>query len=324
MAIEVSVIIPVFNSEQFIKDCLHSVMNQTFERDKYEIIIVNDGSSDNSLKIIKQYIQREINVKVINQTNQGVTKARKKGVENAQGKYIIFVDSDDELSTDAIKILYDAIELKHADIVTAGYHITNEGKIINQRIYKNFLTNRNEYLNNLIQRKYHWGPFARIYSKKIFKKNTFDIPRSLKTGEDAIMNKNLALNANVFYFINNIVYNYRLHKGSAMANRFVRRNEERLILFSKLMYQDIDVDKYSMALLHYDIYNWLYYSKHGVRIKQHKTWKKNLYQRIKSASPYFLNYKDKFLLKIFSYQLGINVYFYLSVLYRNFRSLIKK
>ena len=89
----VSVIIPVYNVEQYLSKCLDSVINQTFKN--IEIICINDGSTDNSLKILNEYAMADKRIIVINQENSGVYAARNKGLQIANGKYISFVDSDD-------------------------------------------------------------------------------------------------------------------------------------------------------------------------------------------------------------------------------------
>ncbi len=89
----ISVIMPVYNAEKFLKDSIESVLNQTFK--DFEFIIVNDGSTDNSLNIIESYIDKDSRIKIINQENSGVSVARNVGIKNASGEYIAFIDSDD-------------------------------------------------------------------------------------------------------------------------------------------------------------------------------------------------------------------------------------
>ena len=90
---EISVIIPVYNSEKYIKKCLDSLLNQTFKN--FEIICVNDGSVDNSLKILEEYKLKDHRIVLINSKNEGLGSARNKALDVAKGRYIIFVDSDD-------------------------------------------------------------------------------------------------------------------------------------------------------------------------------------------------------------------------------------
>ena len=95
---DVSFVIPVYNVEKFLKDCLDSILNQKYDINKIEIILINDGSKDNSLEICKNYENKYNNIKLIDKKNEGVSVARNVGIENAEGKYILILDSDDFIS----------------------------------------------------------------------------------------------------------------------------------------------------------------------------------------------------------------------------------
>ena len=112
---KVSVIIPVYNVEKYLRECLDSVVNQTLK--DIEIICVNDGSTDNSLKILEEYASQDSRIKIINQENQGAGAARNKGLEFAQGEYLSFLDSDDYFEPDMLKMMYDKSKLNDLDIV---------------------------------------------------------------------------------------------------------------------------------------------------------------------------------------------------------------
>ena len=101
---KVSIVIPVYNVEKYLRECLDSVVNQSL-RD-IEIICINDGSTDNSFKILEEYKSKEIRLQVLSQKNGGQSKARNAGLEVATGEYIYFLDSDDYIKTDALEILY--------------------------------------------------------------------------------------------------------------------------------------------------------------------------------------------------------------------------
>ena len=99
----ISVVIPIFNAEKYLKDCILSVLKQTYSN--LEIILVNDGSTDTSLLICNEFCELDTRIRCINQKNAGVSVARNNGKKNATGKYIIFVDSDDTLQSDMIQDL---------------------------------------------------------------------------------------------------------------------------------------------------------------------------------------------------------------------------
>ena len=111
----ISIIIPVYNSEKLLKQCLDSVLNQTLNN--IEIICVDDGSTDNSFEILKEYEKKDNRVIALTQKNSGAGVARNKGVEIAKGKYIAFIDSDDWIEHDALEKLYNNIENNDSDMV---------------------------------------------------------------------------------------------------------------------------------------------------------------------------------------------------------------
>lgn len=111
----VSVIIPVYNVEKYLEEALESVINQTLK--DIEIVIINDGSTDRSLEIIKEYVNKDKRIKVINQKNQGLSVARNRGIENAKGKYIYFMDSDDYIDLKTLEICYKKCEEYELEMV---------------------------------------------------------------------------------------------------------------------------------------------------------------------------------------------------------------
>ena len=120
---EISVIIPVYNVEEKIERCLGSLQNQKFS--DFEVILINDGSSDRSGKICDEYASMDKRIKVIHQKNQGVSVARNIGISIARGKYITFVDSDDYVSRDFLYSLYSDIVSCNADIAICNYYMVS-------------------------------------------------------------------------------------------------------------------------------------------------------------------------------------------------------
>jgi len=114
----ISVIVPVYNTEKFLKECLKSIINQTFK--DLEIICVNDGSTDNSLKILNEFKNRDFRIKIITKENAGLSAARNTGVEAATGEYIAFIDSDDTVDLNFFEKLYNAIVKNNSDISAAS------------------------------------------------------------------------------------------------------------------------------------------------------------------------------------------------------------
>ena len=129
---KVTLIIPVYNSEKYIGKCLDSILNQTYTN--FEILVVNDGSKDNSQKVIEEY-QNKYPDKIIaiNQENKGVSKTRNESIKKASGDYIMFIDNDDFLDSDYIETFITEAEKGDYDVVLGGYRRPNEnGKIIKE------------------------------------------------------------------------------------------------------------------------------------------------------------------------------------------------
>lgn len=116
-----SIIVPVYNVEQYIRPCLESILRQKLDAADYEIIIVNDGTRDGSMEMINDIIQQHGNIIVINQENQGLSMARNAGLKHAGGKYILFVDSDDLLLNDTLKPILDCTKDSSVDMVMGGF-----------------------------------------------------------------------------------------------------------------------------------------------------------------------------------------------------------
>lgn len=161
---KVSIIIPVYNSENTIDKCIQSIIKQTYQ--DYEIIAINDGSTDRSLTILKKYETKLYSkIKVIDQKNCGVAKTRNKAMKIADGKYIIFVDNDDYLDEDYIENYVKIIEGEDLDIVIGGYRrITEENKILESRY-----PGKNNWSKYTII-----TPWAKIYNKEFILKNKID------------------------------------------------------------------------------------------------------------------------------------------------------
>ena len=132
---KISIIIPVYNAEKYLKICVDSILNQTFK--DFELILIDDGSSDTSKEICEQYIKLDNRVKVIEQSNKGVSVARNNGLENSCGEYIMFCDSDDWIEEECLENLYyKFIQDKNTDIIFSG-------------IYKDFYFNDKKIMNKI-------------------------------------------------------------------------------------------------------------------------------------------------------------------------------
>ena len=122
--IKVSIVVPVYNVENFIRDCLDSLVNQSFK--DMEIIVVNDGTKDNSMQIVEEFADKDSRIVIVNQENQGLSSARNTGMKYIHGEYVTFVDSDDWVNSEYIGNLYRAIIENNADIACSS--VIRKGK----------------------------------------------------------------------------------------------------------------------------------------------------------------------------------------------------
>lgn len=115
----VSIIVPVYNTEEYIRQCLDSILNQTYQN--FECLLINDGSSDNSSDICREYVAKDTRFRYFKKENGGVSSARNLGIELSEGDYTTFIDSDDWVDSDYLEVLYSAILEEQADIAVSTY-----------------------------------------------------------------------------------------------------------------------------------------------------------------------------------------------------------
>ncbi|WP_430934126.1 glycosyltransferase family 2 protein [Saccharicrinis sp. 156] len=201
---KVSIVVPVYNVEQYLDECLKSILLQDFA--DFECILVNDGSTDNSKEICENYVKMDSRFVVLNQINSGVTKARLNGVIAAKGEWIMFLDSDDALTSDALSLLFKVsddcdIVIGHTKLCPAAY--------VWPFIAENAKYSRFAYLKQLMTNKIHGGPCARIIKKELFNNFVYEIPTTVVLGEDYIMNIRLCQDLKAVRTIDREIYNYR-------------------------------------------------------------------------------------------------------------------
>ena len=220
-----SIIIPVYNVEEYIKDCLESVKKQTFK--DYEVIVVNDGTKDKSMDIVKNY-----DVKVINQENQGLSGARNTGAKEAKGEYIIFLDSDDWIENNLLEELSKALE-DNPDLVRFQIREVFEKKDSIDYPEEAFDTcNGVEAFEKIC--KYHFVEIACSYciKRSYYEKNHFEFAKGM-IHEDFGLMPLVIIKANKVKSISTIGYNYRQRENSIMSNTNYDKIKKRVNDFLK-------------------------------------------------------------------------------------------
>lgn len=228
----ISIIIPVYNAEKYISSTIESVESQIKNSKEYEIIIVNDGSIDKSKAIIEQTINNNNyeNIKIININNQGVSNARNCGIMNATGKYILFLDADDELINNSLEDLRDICKLNY-DLILFNYEYYMNNKIKKNRII--FQDSSSEIEIKKLQNEVINGSnlnsvWQFCISRKYLEKNNIHFDKNIRVGEDLLFNLELFSHKPKLYYLNDILYRYKFNAGSVMNNNSIARIEKRL------------------------------------------------------------------------------------------------
>ena len=210
--VKVSIIIPAYNVEKYVAKCLDSILNQSYQN--YEIIVVNDGSKDNTLNILEKYsIMFNGKMRIISQSNQGQSSARNNGMEYVTGKYILFIDADDYILNDYIEVLLTNAENNSADLVICSYKkVLNDDTIVVTRNSKEWDIEFSHGLSHVFQ----YSPCAKIYRTDLLKSNDikFGVGEKLEDGPFGIITSSIAKNVVVLDYYG---YLYRKYDESTMG-----------------------------------------------------------------------------------------------------------
>ena len=219
MSLLLSILIPVYNSEKYLKKCIDSLLLPFEYRDLYEIIVVNDGSNDNSLSILESYSFKYNFISVFTQSNKGQSSARNFGLRNAKGKYIFFVDSDDFVYTDSLKFLLNICESKNLDILFFKHFYGKEKYLEGKRrrykivsVINNPIMTGIEYLSLF---DFVNAPWACLFSREFLINSSLFFKEGYYL-EDGIYMMEALIKANKVSFINLYVYFYVQRIGSTL------------------------------------------------------------------------------------------------------------
>lgn len=216
--IKVSVIVPIYNAEQYLEKCLDSIVSQTLK--EIEIILIDDGSTDGSAEICKKYLS-DSRVSYYHKENEGLAAARDDGMLRATGEYIGFVDADDWLKPEMYGKMYNAAKSNDSDIVFCncienenGHVFTPEmadGPYDRERIKKEILPKTLAYIdNNGTKRAIRWSNCLRIYKTEMLKKNEIKFDRRLRRSQDLQLTYEATLVAQNYYYITEPLYHNRV------------------------------------------------------------------------------------------------------------------
>ena len=224
----ISVIVPMYNDEKYIKSCLDSVINQNYK--DIEIIVVDDGSTDNSLLIVKKIAEKDNRIKIINRKNGGRSIARNTGIENSTGEFLMFVDADDELEIDAINKLYIAINKENSDIsvgsATVVYDVHQELKNNDVWYFSIRYSGIYSITDKLIE-DIHCSAWGKLFRRCIIDKYKLRFPEKLNY-EDSYWHWTYLTSCRKISCIKDSVYKYFRRKNSIMSLTF--ENKENIAI----------------------------------------------------------------------------------------------
>lgn len=239
MDLQLSIIVPVYKVEQYLRKCVDSLLNQDLPKEEYEIILVDDGSPDDCPAICDEYVDAHDNVKIIHRENGGLSAARNSGIKVAQGKYVQFVDSDDYLEPNVLKTLVEKMDADDLDILRYNYQNVNERYEIFEpnKVSKPFVDYRDEICNGLtfLNERLGFGCYAWQF---MLRRELLD-GCSFKEGiyfEDTEWTPRILLKAHQVTSIDLMVYNYMSREGSITQS--VDKKKKRKVLDDKLLLID--------------------------------------------------------------------------------------
>lgn len=247
-----SIIIPVYNTEKYLSECVESILSQTFE--DFEVILVDDGSTDNSWKICCEYQNKDKRVRAFHKENSGVSATRNFGLEHAEGEYISFCDSDDMIKPELYERLFSELYLHKADRVCGGYeYLYPDGHKLYRKPRKvDGYYEKDKLLSMMIDDGTMSGfLFSGVYNS-IFKKHIIDqyhirFDENIKYNEDSLFSFEYALHSNGIYSIQSVpLYLYRQHDASATKKRTVGDKYD--LLRQRLQKLEFDKNKYNFTL----------------------------------------------------------------------------
>jgi glycosyltransferase EpsJ len=233
--VNVSFIVPVYKVEKYLRECVDSILAQTLE--SFEVLLVDDGSPDKCPEICDDYAGKDNRVRVIHKVNGGVSSARNAGIGIARGKYVCFIDSDDFISEDYTKQLFDAAEKFNADIVQSGISYCSENGELKNEEKPNFpvgkaLSHKQvcTLFDEMSSKCLMFFCWRNMFRRELLINNDIRFDEDLKIGEDSVFNEQALLLASTVTAIDSCAYFYRSREDSAMNKRYKKDYDENLNL----------------------------------------------------------------------------------------------
>lgn len=275
----VSIIVPVYNGEQFLERALKSAFSQTYAN--VEVVVINDGSTDNTLKILKEYEKEHSNLKVLNQSNGGEGKARNRGVQVAHGTYIAFLDADDYMHPNMIEIMLESMYKNKTEIAICSYNIVDEnGSFISLggNLANESMNNKEALKRFLLSFEIEGFCWNKLIRKSLYEEIYYD--ETVSSYCDILASCKLLYAATGITFVKEALYDYYQVSQSCVHTLTIQKAMD----FNKVITQVRDF-AYHIELVHEaDYYYWFRILKQLFYILRHR----NLYER-RAFNDYFLD-----------------------------------
>ena len=275
----VSVIIPAYNIEDYIGRCLDSIISQTYKN--LEIIVVDDGSRDYTGEILDNYAKKDRRIKVIHKENGGVSSARNKGIEAAEGDYIGFIDGDDLIESEMYKTLVDLLEEENADIAHCGYQMVFPDRIdYYHNTGKKKIQTTEEGLKDLLSGEMiEPGLVNKLYKKELIKNCRLN--ETVKINEDLLMNYQLFKLSQKSVYYDITPYSYMIRSSSATgANSLIKKREDALRVLNQIKDDCINNNLLSIIYKRY-IYLLMAICRDGLKDKSYMKYQKKQRKQLK-------------------------------------------
>lgn len=223
----VSIVVPVYNSEQYIEENIRSILNQSIKN--IEIIVINDGSTDESRQVLERLVKFDSRIKLINQRNTGVSEARNRGIKLATGEYIGFVDSDDHIDKDMYKKMYEKAIESDSDIVVCNVNdVINNKKTISLQLKEGLIDVNNLTIDRFLKEEYPklgTAVWHKIFRRELIKDNKIEfINYKEVSSEDTIFNYMSMIKSNRIYCIEEPLYDYIIRSESLTKRKDAKEN----------------------------------------------------------------------------------------------------
>ncbi len=214
--IKLTVAVAIYNVEKYLPKCLESLLNQT-EKNGYEILLINDGSTDNSRKICEEFIEKGLNAKIIDKENGGLTSVRNLSIDLAKGENILFLDGDDYIENETMEIIFK--ELGDYDLLVFGFNWISENIVYtDERFLENKIYDKNKKIENLIfSNKINSSVWNKIFKISILKENNIKF-LEFKSCEDIPFTNEYIQKCNNVKIINKVLYQY-LYRENSLSNQ---------------------------------------------------------------------------------------------------------